>query len=56
MNTLSNLKSNINTRIRMLEILTQNNSYKRKVIFTLISLILLSLISIIVIYANYGKK
>lgn len=50
------LKEEIDTRIRMLEIFIKNNSYKRKVIFMLISFILIFLISIIVIYVNYNKN
>ena len=46
------IKDEIDTKIKMLEIVRENNVYKKKVIFTLISLILLGLISLVVIYNN----
>ena len=53
---INRLKSEIDTRIKMLEIVEENNSYKKKVIFTLISLIFLALIAMIVIFINFSKK
>jgi len=49
------LKSQIDTRIKMLEIVKENNSYKKKVIFTIISLILLSLLILMIIFTNSKK-
>ena len=52
---IDRLKSIIDTRIKMLEIVEENNSYKKKVIFTLISLIFLALIAMITIFINFSK-
>lgn len=51
-NEIKIIKDEIDTKIKMLEIVRENNVYKKKIIFTLISLILLALISLIVIYNN----
>ena len=53
---INKLKSIIDTRIKMLEIVKENNAYKKKVIFTLISLIFLALIAMITIFINFSKK
>ena len=52
---INRLKSIIDTRIKMLEIVEENNGYKKKVIFTLISLIFLALIAMITIFINFSK-
>ena len=44
------------TRARMLQIAKENNVYKQKMIYTMISFIFAIFIAIIVIYINYSKK
>lgn len=44
------------TRARMLQVAKENNVYKQKMIYTMISFIFAIFIAIIVIYINYSKK
>ena len=44
------------TRARMLQVAKENNVYKQKMIYTMISFIFAIFIAIIVIYINYSKN
>ena len=55
-NTTSDLRNQVLSLSRMLQVLQENNVYKQKVIYTLISLIFLVLIVIVFIYVYYSKN
>lgn len=50
------LQNHVLSLSRMLQVLQENNIYKQKVIYTLISLIFLVLIIIVFIYVYYSKN
>ena len=55
LNAINAKKDIINTRARMLQIAQENNIYKQKIIYTLISFIFAVFIAILVIYVYFSK-
>ena len=55
LNAINAKKNIINTRARMLQIAHENNIYKQKIIYTLISFVFAVLIVILVIYVYYVR-
>ena len=50
------LQNKVLSLSRMLQVIQENNAYKQKVIYTLISLIFLVLILIVFIYVYFSKN
>ena len=55
-NDLKILQQNIITKFRMLEVIKESNSYKKKVIITVISVLFLVLMVMIVSFVNFMNK
>ena len=53
---ISNKKKLLDTRNRMLQLSVERNVYKKKIIYTLFSIILAILIIILVSYSYFNKK
>jgi len=56
LNAINEKQNLINTRARMLQIAQENNVYKQKIIYTLISFIFAVFIAILVMYVFYNKN
>lgn len=53
---IDNIRVDIDTKTKMLEIIIENNEYKKKVIYTIISILFLMVLVMIVCFIYFSKK